>query len=102
MIYYIKLLLGRGSGDVETSGCVFDEQMVNQIHLVNVLDHDSEAEEAVVGGLEEVLVAQQLGSGHIGKAGEHLLGLGIEFKVSEEDLGCEISIAASQTPGVAN
>ena len=69
MIYYIKLLLGRGSGDVETSGCVFDEQMVNQIHLVNVLDHDSEAEEAVVGGLEEILVAQQLAVGTSAKRG---------------------------------
>ena len=101
-MYYIELLLGRRSGSVETSRSVFDEQMVNQIHLINVLDHDSEAEEAVVNGLEEVLVAQQLGGGHIGKAGEHLLGLGMEFKVSEEDLGREIGIATSQTPGVAN
>lgn len=98
----IKLFFGRRSSDVETGRCVFNKQMVNNIHFVNILDDNSQTEEAVVGSLQKVFVTQQLVLGHIGESREHLLSLGMQFEMSKEDFRCEVGIASSQTPGIAD
>ena len=79
----IELLLGRRVLNVKAGRGELLEQRVNQRHIVNVLDEESEAEEAVVSGLEEELVVHQLVLGNASETREHSLSLGVELEVSK-------------------
>ena len=82
---FIELLFSSRVVNVITGGSEFGEKGINQRHVVNVLDHKSEAEEAVVSGLEEIFVAQQFRTGDILETGEHFLGLRVQFKVPNDN-----------------
>ena len=55
-----------------------------------------------VGLGQEVAVLQQLGLGHVGEGGEHLLVLGVGLDEAEQNFGGDASVLAGSFPGGAD
>ena len=86
----------------KVGGAQVGDLLSQQLLAAQRLDDDVQTGGDGVGLGQEVAVLQQLGLGHVGEGGEHLLVLGVGLDEAEQNFGGDASVLAGSFPGGAD